>query len=115
MKMTRYACECAAHAAEEFAEEGRQDSARRAAPAAASCTSWAPAASCPRSAASTPTPSCSVHARPSSSTCAARGLTNAEIADRLVLSVRTVESHIYRAMQKLGVNDRRELPRRITA
>jgi DNA-binding NarL/FixJ family response regulator len=34
---------------------------------------------------------------------------NAEIADRLVLSVRTVESHIYRAMQKLGVGDRRQL------
>jgi DNA-binding CsgD family transcriptional regulator len=26
-----------------------------------------------------------------------------------VLSVRTVESHLYRAMQKLGVNDRRDL------
>ena len=38
------------------------------------------------------------------------GLSNAEIADRLVLSVRTVESHIYRAMQKLGVSDRRDLP-----
>ena len=38
-----------------------------------------------------------------------RGLANAEIADRLVLSVRTVESHIYRAMQKLGVSDRRDL------
>jgi DNA-binding NarL/FixJ family response regulator len=37
------------------------------------------------------------------------GLGNAEIADRLVLSVRTVESHIYRAMQKLGVSDRRDL------
>ena len=40
---------------------------------------------------------------------ASRGLSNAEIADRLVLSVRTVESHIYRAMQKLGVGDRRRL------
>ncbi len=44
---------------------------------------------------------------------AARGLTNAEIADRLVLSVRTVESHVYRAMQKLGVSDRRELPHQV--
>jgi DNA-binding NarL/FixJ family response regulator len=41
---------------------------------------------------------------------AARGLTNTEIADRLVLSRRTVETHIYRAMRKLGINDRRELP-----
>ncbi|MGO9753110.1 MAG: LuxR C-terminal-related transcriptional regulator [Solirubrobacteraceae bacterium] len=31
------------------------------------------------------------------------------MAVRLVLSVRTVESHLYRAMQKLGVSDRREL------
>jgi DNA-binding NarL/FixJ family response regulator len=39
---------------------------------------------------------------------AARGLTNMEIADRLVLSRRTVETHIHRAMRKLGINDRRE-------
>ncbi|MEU2199937.1 helix-turn-helix transcriptional regulator [Isoptericola sp. NPDC019482] len=37
------------------------------------------------------------------------GLANREIASRLFLSVRTVESHLYRAMQKLGVSDRRQL------
>ncbi|MGN6239262.1 MAG: LuxR C-terminal-related transcriptional regulator [Cellulosimicrobium cellulans] len=37
------------------------------------------------------------------------GLMNREIASRLFLSVRTVENHLYRAMQKLGVADRRGL------
>jgi DNA-binding CsgD family transcriptional regulator len=36
-------------------------------------------------------------------------LSNSEIADRLVLSVRTVESHIYRACAKLDVTDRDQL------
>lgn len=37
------------------------------------------------------------------------GLSNRAIAERLTLSVRTVESHIYRAMLKTGTNDRDEL------
>jgi DNA-binding CsgD family transcriptional regulator len=40
---------------------------------------------------------------------AARGLSNQEIADQLVLSVRTVETYVYRAMNKRGVANRREL------
>jgi DNA-binding CsgD family transcriptional regulator len=41
---------------------------------------------------------------------AATGRGNAEIADLLVISVRTVESHLYHAMSKLGVSERGELP-----
>ena len=40
---------------------------------------------------------------------ARRGLSNAEMAEQLVLSRRTVETHLYRAMRKLGVSDRRDL------
>ncbi|MGR6964892.1 LuxR C-terminal-related transcriptional regulator [Geodermatophilus sp. URMC 61] len=40
---------------------------------------------------------------------AAKGLTNRAIADRLQLSVRTVESHVYRACTRLGLADRAAL------
>ncbi|HEY5854546.1 MAG TPA: LuxR C-terminal-related transcriptional regulator [Aldersonia sp.] len=40
---------------------------------------------------------------------AATGLSNREIAHRLVMSVRTVEGHLFRASQKTGVNGRDEL------
>jgi DNA-binding CsgD family transcriptional regulator len=47
-----------------------------------------------------------------------QGLSNRAVAERLTLSVRTVESHIYRAMAKTGTNSRDELasllPRRQT-
>jgi DNA-binding CsgD family transcriptional regulator len=39
----------------------------------------------------------------------AAGLSNRQIADRLVISVRTVEGHLYRIFTKLGINDRDRL------
>ena len=42
-------------------------------------------------------------------TLAAQGLSNRQIAERLVVSTRTVEGHIYRACTKRGLNDREEL------
>ena len=42
-------------------------------------------------------------------TMAAGGLSNREIAQRLTVSVRTVENHLYRASTKLGTTDRAEL------
>ena len=39
----------------------------------------------------------------------AQGLSNRAIAERLVLSVRTVESHVFRAMAKTGTSTREEL------
>ncbi|HWO65542.1 MAG TPA: helix-turn-helix transcriptional regulator, partial [Umezawaea sp.] len=42
-------------------------------------------------------------------TLAANGLSNADIAQRLVVSIRTVENHLYRASTRLGISNRAEL------
>jgi DNA-binding NarL/FixJ family response regulator len=40
---------------------------------------------------------------------AARGLSNRQIAERLVVSVRTVDNHLHNAFAKLGISTRGEL------
>jgi DNA-binding CsgD family transcriptional regulator len=46
---------------------------------------------------------------------AARGSSNREIAAELYVSIRTVNTHLYRAYAKLGVNDRAELAHLLSA
>jgi DNA-binding CsgD family transcriptional regulator len=102
-----YASEAAAHAAAAFASEGREDSARR---AAARSRELRPAGqgAAPMSIEGVDQAAIELTPREAQMVeLASRGLTNAEIAEQLVLSTRTVETHIYRAMRKLGVSDRR--------
>jgi DNA-binding CsgD family transcriptional regulator len=44
-------------------------------------------------------------------TLVANGLTNRQIAEHLVVSVRTVEGHLYRIYKQLGINEREQLIR----
>jgi DNA-binding NarL/FixJ family response regulator len=104
-----YALEAAAHAAELFSDVGREDSARRATARARALLERTEERSSPF-VAGLEVAQVGLTTRERQLLALARaGLTNAEIADRLVLSIRTVESHIYRAMQKLGLDDRRQL------
>jgi DNA-binding NarL/FixJ family response regulator len=43
-------------------------------------------------------------------TLAAEGLSNREIAEQLVVTVKTVEWHLKNSFQKLGVRSRTQLP-----
>jgi DNA-binding CsgD family transcriptional regulator len=105
----RYATEAAADAARAFLEAGRQDSARRAAARSRELLIDGQGATLPPIE-GLDGPAVELTAREAQLVELARqGLTNPQIADRLVLSVRTVESHLYRAMQKLGISDRRQL------
>ncbi len=105
----RYAAEAAAEAATAFLQSGRQDSARRAAARSRELVVGGQGGTLP-AIDGLDAPATELTAREAQLVALARqGLTNAQIAERLVLSVRTVESHLYRAMAKLGVSDRRDL------
>ncbi len=104
-----YAMEAAADAARTFAAAGREDSARRAAARARDLHAEGQGAE-PPLIEGLDGDAASLTAREAQLVSLARkGLSNAEMADQLVLSRRTVEAHLYRAMRKLGVNDRRDL------
>jgi DNA-binding NarL/FixJ family response regulator len=105
----RYRTEAAADAARRFVQAGRQDSARRAVARSRELFGCGQGGTLPPIEGLDPG---SVGLTPREEQLvelASLGLSNTQIADRLVLSVRTVESRVYRAMQKLGVKDRREL------
>src|SRR4051794_9391965 len=105
----RYATIAAAAAASRFVAEGRHDSARRAAALARELHAAGQGAEPP---VVDGVDGVTVGLTPRErqlAALAARGLSNAAIAEQLTLSVRTVESHLYRAMQKRGVRDRRDL------
>lgn len=105
----RVAVEAATDAATAFLADGRQDSARRAAALARELHLDGQGLDLPAVDGLDATATALTRREAQLVGLAADGLSNAEIADRLVLSVRTVETHLYRAMQKLGVSDRREL------
>jgi DNA-binding CsgD family transcriptional regulator len=106
----RYAVSAAIDAARSFAAAGRQDSARQAVARARELIPDGQAVALPPIEGIDPDAVQLTTREAQIVRLAARGFSNAKIADQLVLSVRTVESHLYRAMQKLGIDDRRDLP-----
>jgi DNA-binding CsgD family transcriptional regulator len=105
----RYATEAAADAARVFLQAGRHDSARRAAARSRELFDDGQGGLQPVIDGLTG-PAVELSPREAQLVeLAKQGLTNQQIAESLVLSTRTVESHLYRAMQKLGVRDRRKL------
>ena len=105
----RYAMEAAMDGARAFLRAARQDSARRAAARARELHVPGQGSALPEID-GLDSVATELTAREAQVVAlASRGMSNAQIADELVLSVRTVESHLYRAMHKLGVTDRHDL------
>lgn len=102
------AAEAAAKASAAYRKAGRRSAARRVAARSRSLVEDCREPSTPALEAAEPGPQLSPREREVVG-LAARGLSNADIAGRLVVSVRTVESHLLRAFPKLGVSRREEL------
>jgi DNA-binding NarL/FixJ family response regulator len=101
--------EAAVQAARQFVAAGREDSARRAATRARELHAADQGAEFPVIDGLDAVATELTDREAQIAALAARGLSNREIADELVLSVRTVETYVYRAMQKRGVATRAEL------
>jgi DNA-binding CsgD family transcriptional regulator len=102
------AAEAASAAAAALRDEGRADSARAASARSAAWLGRCEGARPPTLVA--PDAAAELTAREREvAALAAHGLTSREIADRLVVSVRTVDNHLQRVYRKLGVSRRGEL------
>lgn len=104
-----WAAEAAAQAAVAFTRAGRADPARRAAALSGRFRDQCEDVRSPVLAGVQLAPARLTRREREIVELAGQGASNAEIAERLVLSVRTVESHLYRAMGKLGAETRHEL------
>jgi DNA-binding CsgD family transcriptional regulator len=106
------AADCAAHAALTYRRQGKRGSAlgssARAAALAEQCGASTPALR----QASAPLPLTDREGE--IVMLIGEGFSSREVAERLTLSVRTVESHIYRAMLKTGTTSRDELAALLT-
>jgi DNA-binding NarL/FixJ family response regulator len=104
-----YAMEAAADAARQFVADGRADSARRAFTRVSELYAPDQGTELPVIDGLSSVAIELTRREAQIASLAGRGLSNMEIAEQLVLSVRTVETYVYRAMQKRGVDNRHEL------
>ncbi len=108
------AAEAAAQASGAFAQQGLRSSAARAAARAHRLAGSCEGARSPVLEELEQPPSLTRREREIAA-LAADGLPTPEIAERLVVSVRTVEGHLHRIYVKLGIHDRSSLARRLAA